>query len=41
MSLRLGDTAPDFSAESSEAKAKFPHGWKALKPYLRLTPQPK
>ena len=24
-----------------EAKAKFPKGWKALKPYLRLTPQPK
>jgi alkyl hydroperoxide reductase subunit AhpC len=23
-----------------EAKAKFPRGWKALKPYLRLTPQP-
>ena len=24
-----------------EAKLKFPGGWKALKPYLRLTPQPK
>jgi len=24
-----------------EAKVKFPKGWKALKPYLRLTPQPK
>src|SRR5216684_1973869 len=23
-----------------EAKAKFPKGWKTLKPYLRLTPQP-
>ena len=23
-----------------EAKTKFPKGWKALKPYLRLTPQP-
>ena len=23
-----------------EARAKFPKGWKALKPYLRLTPQP-
>jgi alkyl hydroperoxide reductase subunit AhpC len=23
-----------------EARAKFPGGWKALKPYLRLTPQP-
>jgi thioredoxin-dependent peroxiredoxin len=24
-----------------EAKAKFPKGWKTLKPYLGLTPQPK
>ena len=24
-----------------EAKVKFPKGWKTLKPYLRLTPQPK
>jgi alkyl hydroperoxide reductase subunit AhpC len=23
-----------------DAKAKFPKGWKALKPYLRVTPQP-
>jgi thioredoxin-dependent peroxiredoxin len=23
-----------------EAKTKFPKGWKALKPYLRVTPQP-
>jgi alkyl hydroperoxide reductase subunit AhpC len=23
-----------------DAKAKFPAGWKALKPYLRITPQP-
>jgi len=23
-----------------EARSKFPKGWKALKPYLRLTPQP-
>ena len=23
-----------------EAKTRFPKGWKALKPYLRLTPQP-
>jgi thioredoxin-dependent peroxiredoxin len=23
-----------------EAKGKFPQGWRALKPYLRLTPQP-
>ena len=33
MSLRLGDTAPDFHAESSAGQA--------LKQYLRLTPQPK
>lgn len=24
-----------------QAKQKFPQGWKALKPYLRVTPQPK
>lgn len=30
--------APAISDE--EAKEKFPKGWKALKPYLRLTPQP-
>jgi alkyl hydroperoxide reductase subunit AhpC len=30
--------APAVSDE--DAKAKFPKGWKALKPYLRLTPQP-
>jgi alkyl hydroperoxide reductase subunit AhpC len=30
--------APAVSDE--DAKKKFPKGWKALKPYLRLTPQP-
>ena len=30
--------APALSDE--QAKEKFPKGWKALKPYLRLTPQP-
>ena len=30
--------APAISDE--DAKAKFPKGWKAVKPYLRLTPQP-
>jgi thioredoxin-dependent peroxiredoxin len=30
--------APAISDE--DAKEKFPKGWKALKPYLRLTPQP-
>jgi thioredoxin-dependent peroxiredoxin len=29
------------AVSDEEAKAKFPKGWKALKPYLRLTPQPK
>jgi alkyl hydroperoxide reductase subunit AhpC len=30
--------APSLSDE--DAKATFPHGWKALKPYLRFTRQP-
>jgi alkyl hydroperoxide reductase subunit AhpC len=30
--------APSLSDEA--AKEKFPKGWKALKPYLRVTPQP-
>lgn len=25
---------------NGEAKAKFPKRWRAIKPYLRLTPQP-
>jgi alkyl hydroperoxide reductase subunit AhpC len=28
------------AVSDDEAKEKFPKGWKALKPYLRLTPQP-
>ncbi|MCE2510460.1 MAG: peroxiredoxin [Alphaproteobacteria bacterium] len=28
------------SLSDAEAKQKFPKGWKALKPYLRLTPPP-
>ena len=28
------------SVSDEDAKTKFPKGWKALKPYLRLTPQP-
>jgi len=28
------------SVSDEDAKKKFPKGWKALKPYLRLTPQP-
>ena len=29
------------AVSDEEAKSKFPKGWRALKPYLRLTPQPK
>ncbi|MFK4046243.1 peroxiredoxin [Roseomonas mucosa] len=29
------------SLEDDEAKKKFPGGWKALKPYLRMVPQPR
>jgi alkyl hydroperoxide reductase subunit AhpC len=29
------------SVSDEDAKKKFPKGWKALKPYLRLTPQPR
>lgn len=28
------------SVSDEDAKAKFPKGWKTVKPYLRLTPQP-
>ncbi|HEY1741477.1 MAG TPA: peroxiredoxin [Acidimicrobiia bacterium] len=28
------------SVSDEDAKTKFPKGWKALKPYLRVTPQP-
>jgi thioredoxin-dependent peroxiredoxin len=36
-----GDDVVIGAAVSDEdAKAKFPKGWKALKPYLRVTPQP-
>ena len=28
------------SVSDEDAKKKFPKGWKALKPYLRVTPQP-
>jgi alkyl hydroperoxide reductase subunit AhpC len=29
------------SVSDEDAKQKFPKGWKTLKPYLRVTPQPK
>ena len=36
-----GDDVIITAAVSDEdAKAKFPKGWKAIKPYLRVTPQP-
>jgi alkyl hydroperoxide reductase subunit AhpC len=36
-----GDDCIIVPALSDEAaKEKFPAGWKALKPYLRITPQP-
>jgi hypothetical protein len=28
------------AVSDAEATQKFPKGWKTLKPYLRLTPQP-
>ena len=28
------------AVSDEEAKAKFPKGWKTIKPYLRVTPQP-
>jgi alkyl hydroperoxide reductase subunit AhpC len=28
------------AVSDEDAKAKFPQGWKTLKPYLRVTPQP-
>jgi len=28
------------AVSDEEAKDKFPKGWKTLKPYLRVTPQP-
>jgi len=29
------------AVSDEEAKQKFPSGWKALRPYLRIVPQPK
>jgi alkyl hydroperoxide reductase subunit AhpC len=29
------------SVSDEQAKEKFPGGWKALKPYLRIVPQPR
>ncbi len=38
---RGDDVIIPTSISDAEAKTKFPAGWKALRPYLRLTPQPK
>ena len=35
-----GDCVIVPSVSDEQAKAKFPKGWRALKPYLRMTPQP-
>jgi len=29
------------AVSDDEARKKFPRGWRALKPYPRLTPQPR
>jgi len=29
------------SVSDEDAKKKYPNGWKAPKPYLRIVPQPK
>ncbi len=29
------------SVSDEDAKSKFPGGWKTIKPYLRVVPQPK
>jgi len=36
-----GDVIIAPSISDADAKAQFPAGWKTLKPYLRVTPQPK
>jgi hypothetical protein len=45
--IELGYVArlkPEFivpAVSDEEARAKFPNGWRVLKTYLRLTPQPR
>jgi hypothetical protein len=36
-----GDVIIAPSVSDADAKAQFPQGFKTLKPYLRVTPQPK
>lgn len=38
--LRWGGTSPDFTQNLAELAQRFPEGFKAVKPYLRFTPQP-
>ena len=41
MNWKQGDDVIIVPAVSdADAKDKFPKGWKTLKPYLRVTPQP-
>jgi hypothetical protein len=39
MTLQLGDTAPDFEAETTNGRIGS-RGWKAPRPYIRIIPQP-
>ncbi|HEY0251489.1 MAG TPA: hypothetical protein VGC41_08175 [Kofleriaceae bacterium] len=36
-----GDVIIVPSVSDNDAKALFPDGWKTVKPYLRVVPQPK
>ena len=36
-----GDVIIPPAVSDEQAKAKYPNGWKTLKPYLRIVPQPK
>ena len=40
MPLEISAPAQEVLTDE-EPKEKFPSGWKALKPYLRIVPQPK
>jgi hypothetical protein len=35
------DVIIEPAVSDEDAKQKFPGGWKATKPYLRIVPQPK
>jgi hypothetical protein len=36
-----GDVIIAPAVTDEQAKAKYPNGWKTVKPYLRVIPQPK